>query len=79
MAIRRTNKPWFGPKRVTGWGWSPVSWQGWAVSGVFLVLVAVSLIAWPGAAGSLVVVGLVVVLVLVALLTGDPPGGPGSG
>lgn len=25
---------WFGPRRgVSGWGWTPVSWQGWAVMG----------------------------------------------
>lgn len=27
---------WFGPRQV-GWGASPVSWEGWAVTGVFAV------------------------------------------
>lgn len=27
---------WFGPKRF-GWGASPASWEGWAVTGVFIV------------------------------------------
>lgn len=26
---------WFGPKRI-GWGASPVRWQGWAATGVFV-------------------------------------------
>jgi hypothetical protein len=24
------DKVWFGPRHL-GWGWGPVSWQGWAV------------------------------------------------
>lgn len=27
---------WFGPKRI-GWGASPASWEGWTVTGVFIV------------------------------------------
>jgi hypothetical protein len=23
--------PWFGPKRI-GWGWRPVTWQGWLIT-----------------------------------------------
>ena len=31
---------WFGPRKV-GWGASPVSWEGWAVTGVFALSMAV--------------------------------------
>lgn len=34
-------QPWFGRKRI-GWGWSPRTWQGWAVTAGFVSLVAVS-------------------------------------
>ena len=37
-------KPWFKPKRF-GYGWTPASWQGWAVTLVLLVLPFV-FIAW---------------------------------
>ncbi|MCG2594334.1 DUF4175 domain-containing protein [Ramlibacter sp. XY19] len=30
---------WFRAKRY-GWGWTPCTWQGWAVVAVFLALVA---------------------------------------
>ncbi len=30
-------KPWFGPRR-SGWGLAPISWEGWALTGAFVVL-----------------------------------------
>jgi hypothetical protein len=30
-------KPWFGPRRA-GWGFAPVSWEGWAVIAVFVAI-----------------------------------------
>ncbi len=32
---------WFGPK-IIGWGASPASWEGWAVTGVFIMALVVS-------------------------------------
>ena len=31
---------WFGTKRI-GWGVRPTSWQGWAVAGLYVLLVVV--------------------------------------
>ncbi len=31
--------PWFGPKRGFGWGWTPVAWQGWLATAVFLAFI----------------------------------------
>lgn len=31
-------KLWF-KKKLYGWGWTPVTWQGWAVIGVYIFLV----------------------------------------
>ncbi|SER49874.1 hypothetical protein [Sphingobium sp. YR768] len=29
-------RTWFGPKRI-GWGYSPRTWEGWAVIGLIVV------------------------------------------
>jgi hypothetical protein len=31
---------WFGSKRI-GWGVRPTSWQGWAVTGIYVVVALV--------------------------------------
>jgi hypothetical protein len=31
-------KPWFGPKQV-GWGWTPISWEGWLATALCVVAV----------------------------------------
>ena len=36
----RGKRPWFGPKRI-GWGYSPQSWQGWAITLALPVLVII--------------------------------------
>jgi hypothetical protein len=36
-----SRKPWFGRKRI-GFGWRPVTWQGWLL---ILVIVAVAILA----------------------------------
>jgi hypothetical protein len=42
---RITSTAWFGPKQITGWGWTPTSWQGWALTFAWtVVVVAVSLV-----------------------------------
>ncbi len=79
---RVTSTAWFGPKQVTGWGWTPTSWQGWAVTFVWtVVVVAVSmLLAMTHHIGVMLVFEVVAIglLLFVATLTGDPPGGPMS-
>lgn len=37
------NKPWFGPRKF-GFGWTPVTWQGWVVTVVLTFAVAGSII-----------------------------------
>ena len=32
---------WFGPKRF-GWGVSPASWEGWAATGVFVLMMGLT-------------------------------------
>ena len=67
------SKAWFGPRRL-GWGLSPVSAEGWAVTAV-----AIAAIIGLAALGrhhwwlSLLVV---IVLLAVVFLKGTSPGGP---
>ncbi|MBI1377063.1 MAG: hypothetical protein GC157_06235 [Frankiales bacterium] len=69
--LRLTRTAWFGPKRVVGWGWSPRSWQGWAVTAVFLAaLVPLAVVPHRPWAG----VALLAVYLVVIAVTGDPPG-----
>ena len=35
-----TNRLWFKAKTY-GWGWSPATWEGWVVVGVYVGLLAV--------------------------------------
>ena len=36
-------KPWFKPKRF-GYGWTPASWQGWAITLAVTVLPLVGIV-----------------------------------
>jgi hypothetical protein len=70
------DKPWFGPKRILGWGWIPITWQGWMVVAVFFAAILAGAYLIPGTIVK-VVVELVLVLALLAVcaLTGTRPGG----
>ena len=66
------HKAWFGP-RSFGWGWDPVSWEGWVSTAAWFVaslgLAGVNA-PWPS------VTVLVVGLLATCILKGTPPGGP---
>ena len=75
-----SKKLWFVNKTY-GWGWTPASWQGWVVTFVFVVLVAlVASRVDDNASGREVFVrfiiptfALVIALYLVACRTGEKP------
>jgi hypothetical protein len=69
-----TKDPWFGPRRMPGWGWRPVKWQGWALSGGFLAAVILGGEFLHGFTKAAVLIPLVVVFVAVCALTGTKPG-----
>jgi hypothetical protein len=77
---RLTKKPWFGPKRLFGWGWSPCSWEGYLMMMAYIILaiLIVNHFHEPTAAIESVAVLAVIFLVAIAL-TSDKPGGPGMG
>lgn len=71
---RLTRRPWFGPRRLLGWGWSPVSWQGWMVVGLFVVGIACAAVFLHSIVLILAVEALLIVaLLVICLLTGTPP------
>ena len=68
---------WFRAKRY-GWGWGlPLTWQGWAVLGLFGVLLVLGNVWLPPAAHAvpfaIYVSVLSAVLVGVCYLKGEPP------
>lgn len=81
LTPRHGTKLWFGPRGWGGWGWEPVSWEGWATTIVAIVLIVVPI--WraghQGREGLWILpwsLGVTVVLIAVCLAKGTSPGGP---
>jgi hypothetical protein len=73
---RITSEPWFGPRRF-GWGWRPLTWQGWAATTVLVALLLGALrLTDRSRLGFLVAAAIIVAFGVLAWLTGGPPGGP---
>jgi hypothetical protein len=69
------NHPWFGPKNGFGWGWTPVSWEGWVVIAIFLAVILGAMLFLRERSEILYVsAGAVMLLLGVILLTGTAPG-----
>ena len=69
-----TKHPWFGPKRI-GWGWRPISWEGWAATAIFAAIVIAAGIVFHGSSTFIyVTVASVAALLVVCLFTGTRPG-----
>ncbi len=47
---RKTRKLWFRAKTF-GWGWFPITWQGWAITVLYAVLFAFAFLIFFGWAG----------------------------
>jgi len=70
-----TKRPWFGPKQGFGWGWTPISWEGWLVTAFFLaVTIAASVVFGRAPIAFYVTIAAVGALVAICWLTGSPPG-----
>ena len=68
-----TRKPWFGPRRF-GWGWTPITWEGWAATLVFIAAIVAAGSLLFSTARTVVIVVLVALLILLSYLTSGPPG-----
>ena len=72
-----SGKPWFGPKRYFGWGWSIASWQGLVVLLLYIGSILLNLYLVSSTPVSLGVVFLLtVIFLMIVRATGTPPGGP---
>ena len=69
---------WFGPKRGSGWGWRPITWQGWLVTALDLAATVLVSTILKGTTRLEAVLGVVAALVAVCLLTGTDPGSAGD-
>jgi hypothetical protein len=69
-----TKHPWFGPKRI-GWGWRPVSWEGWLMTALCAAVAIAASIAFRVTSMTVYVsLAAVAALFVVCLLTGTRPG-----
>jgi hypothetical protein len=68
MADKVTSRAWFG-RKTFGWGLRPVSWQGWALTAFYLLLVFAIAHALAKHHAVLFVVALVVLTVAYATVT----------
>lgn len=70
------SKLWFGPRDDgLGWGWRPLSWEGYLVTVAYLVTVVGYTYLLHGDHGWLVIAGSTFALVVVCVLKGSTPGG----
>lgn len=70
-----TKYPWFGPKNGFGWGWTPITWEGWLVTAVCLVVFFGAYFIFGRAPmTTYVMLSSVAALIIVCLLTGTAPG-----
>lgn len=71
---RITKKAWFG-KRIIGWGYRPISLEGWLVTVVFLVTIFVSIDYFEKTATRYAILAaILIVFQIIIYLTGDAPG-----
>ena len=66
-----TPRPWFGRKRI-GWGLRPASWQGWALTALYVFLVvalAAGLAAQHATLFVIALAALTAVYIAIAILT----------
>lgn len=71
---RITKKAWFG-KRILGWGYRPISLEGWLVTAVFLaaIFAGIAYIEETATRYALLAVILIVFHIII-YLTGNAPG-----
>ncbi|MGI8858518.1 MAG: hypothetical protein ACR2JW_22490 [Thermomicrobiales bacterium] len=77
MKWQPTNR-WFGPK-ILGWGWRPLTWQGWLISVILIaLLIGVRIGVGKSALAFALMLVIIFIFALVALITGGRPGRTGK-
>jgi hypothetical protein len=70
----KSANPWFGPK-LYGWGWRPITWQGWLISLILVVfLISSTHFNLPKTHKLIADVAALVVFCALAYVTGGKPG-----
>ncbi|MCQ1534967.1 hypothetical protein FTO70_04540 [Methanosarcina sp. KYL-1] len=71
---RITKKAWFG-KRILGWGYRPISLEGWLVTIIFLVAIFASISYLEKTATRYAILAVIlIVFQIIIYLTGNAPG-----
>lgn len=65
---------WFGPRGWGGWGWQPVSWEGWVVTGAAAALIVAVLARWGEDRAGGPVIAVASALIAICILKGTSPG-----
>jgi L-asparagine transporter-like permease len=69
-----TKKAWFG-KRILGWGYRPISLEGWLVTVVFLVAILVSICYLEKTTTRYAILAVILIVFhIIIYLTGNAPG-----
>lgn len=67
---RMTEKPWFGKKTV-GWGAAPITWQGWVVTLVLVLIIIADVFNFRVSITTLIIAIIAILgFVIITLLTG---------
>ncbi len=70
--------PWFGPKRL-GWGWRPLTGQGWLITLILaIVLVGIRIAVGTSPVAFALMVCVLILFGVVAIVTGGRPGRTGT-
>jgi len=69
-----TKKAWFG-KRILGWGYRPISLEGWLVTVVFLIAIFAGIVYLEKTAtGYAILAVILIVFHIIIYLTSNAPG-----
>lgn len=71
---RIAKKTWFG-KRILGWGYRPISLEGWIVTVVFLIAIFTDFAYYHRTIISYAILAMILIILwIIAWITSDEPG-----
>jgi hypothetical protein len=68
---RITKEPWFGKRRI-GWGFNPITWQGWVLTLILiLILLLDSMYFYKTILFGIILIVTIICYIVVALITSE--------
>ncbi len=68
---RITKEPWFGKRRI-GWGFNPITWQGWVLTLILiLILLLDSMYFYKTILFGIILIVAIICYIVVALITSE--------